>query len=518
MTMIQILLIEDNPDHLLFTKRILEEAPDGFCVDAESDSMRGLQKISSRDYDAILCDYYLPGLSAGDLLKELRKKGDEIPFIVTTSSGRAKVAVEMMREGAYDYICKDDAYEGTLSLVVRKAVEAYRMKREQQKAQEALRVSEEKYRMLVETMPAATYIAECDTGRIIYVSPQIEAMLGFSSEEWTTDAGLWNRQIHPLDRESALEKLRGRNSQSESVSAEYRMIALDSREVWIQDTASIVRKISGACMLRHGVIFDITGRMKTQEALRQAYSDLKRTQEQLIQSGKMAAMGQLATGISHELNQPLTGIKGFAQAILLDLDGQSPLRGDIKKIVEQADRMDSIIKNVRFFARKSEFRREELDINCPIHDSLMLLNEQLRVHNIKLHTSYAQGLPKIHGDRNQLQQAFLNFITNARDAIDNLKSPRGGTIYVSSALAPDGTSVVVTFEDTGCGIPQENLKNIFNPFYTTKSPDGGIGLGLAIVYRIIENHEGRIEVESAQGKGTVFRVIIPVRRDEKGAL
>jgi signal transduction histidine kinase len=175
--------------------------------------------------------------------------------------------------------------------------------------------------------------------------------------------------------------------------------------------------------------------------------------------------------------------------------------------------MDKIIKNIHFFARKSEFKMEEIDINQPIEDTLMLLTEQLRVRNIRLNKLLALDLPKIKGDTNQLQQVFLNLITNARDAIDSLKNSNGGEITVRTLLSEDRKNIEIIFQDTGCGIPKENLGSIFNPFFTTKSPEGGIGLGLSIVYRIIENHKGRIEVESEVKKGTLFKITLPLEQE-----
>lgn len=384
---IKILLIEDNPDHILLTKKILKESSKDFQVDSVNEAQEGLKRIIEDEYNIILCDYRLSDLSALDILKKMRENEQDLPFIVVTAAGSEKIAVELMKQGAYDYVVKDSSYSDTLPVVVKKSLEIYNAKKEKK---------------------------------------------------------------------------------------------------------------------------------QSEEELEKAYSQLKETQQQLIQSSKMAAMGQLAAGISHELNQPLTGIKGFAQAALLDLENDNPLREDLRRIVEQADRMDKIIKNIHFFARKSEFKMEEININQPIEDSLMLLTEQLRVHNIRLDKLLAKDLPKIKGDTNQLQQVFLNLMTNARDAIDSLKSPNGGEITVKSLLSEDKKNIEIILQDTGCGIPKENLESIFDPFFTTKSPEGGIGLGLSIVYRIIENHKGRIEVESEVGKGTLFKITLPLNQEGIG--
>jgi len=261
-------------------------------------------------------------------------------------------------------------------------------------------------------------------------------------------------------------------------------------------------------------------RRKAENELKQAYQQLKNAQEELIQSGKMAAMGQLAAGISHELNQPLTGIKGFAQAALMDIEDDNPIREDLDKIVHQADRMDKIIKNVRFFARRSEFMLKEMDINQPIEDSLMLLKDQLRVHNIRVEKNLTNNLPKIKADPNQLQQVFLNIITNSRDAICAISQAdiKGGALQIETRLSQDKKNIEIIFKDTGCGMSKEQLDHIFNPFFTTKSPDGGIGLGMSIVYRIIETHQGKIEIDSVQGQGALVKIILPLNVESEEIL
>ncbi|MFH2138642.1 MAG: ATP-binding protein [Candidatus Omnitrophota bacterium] len=267
------------------------------------------------------------------------------------------------------------------------------------------------------------------------------------------------------------------------------------------------------------ITLNVSERKKAKEDLKAAYLKLKDTQEQLIQSSKMVAIGQLAAGISHELNQPLTGIKGFAQAAIIDIEENkntdSSIKDDLLKIVREADRMDAIIKGVRFFARKSEFSIKEVDINKPVSDSLMLLEDQLRLNNIRLNRLLADDLPKLHGDANQLEQVFLNLITNAKDAIESVHRSDGGELKVKTCLSEDKKSIVIKVEDTGCGISRHDLTHIFNPFFTTKSPDGGMGLGLSIVYRIVEGHKGNIDVESEEGKGTSFTITLPVKRPAK---
>jgi len=505
----KILLIEDNEDHVLLAKRILEAPGEAYRLDFVSHAQEGLSRILQQDYDAVLCDYRLPGSSALDILREMKRQGKDLPFIVVTASGNEKVAVELMKEGAYDYILKDVSYEDILPMVVGKSIEKFRLKKENERVEKELKESEAKYSALVEQANDGVFILQ--DGILKFANKAMAGIFGYAAQEMP------NRHfldiLAPASREEFSKRYQGGMTRHGVPSFyEFEIQCKDGTLKEIELSMSAIQYQGGAAEM--GILRDISERKKVQEHLAGTYRELRETQHLLIQSGKMAAMGQLAAGISHELNQPLTGIKGFAQALLEDLGADKAARENLNKIVEQTVRMERIIKNVRFFARKPEFEMTELDIHQPIEDSLTLVSEQLRVHGTRLIIDLDRSLPKIKGDRSQLQQAFLNLITNARDAIDSLKDPQGGTITIRTR--PDKKrNILITFEDSGCGIPQEDMANIFNPFFTTKSPNGGMGLGLSIVYRIIENHRGRIEVDSSPGKGTTFRIVLPTQEGSR---
>ncbi|HVP57071.1 MAG TPA: ATP-binding protein [bacterium] len=240
--------------------------------------------------------------------------------------------------------------------------------------------------------------------------------------------------------------------------------------------------------------------------LEETNKTLRDTQAQLIQASKMAAMGQFGAGVAHELNQPLAGISGYTDLLLLKLDPDSAEYRYAKKIEDQCTRMTKIVGNLRTFARQSKFEYAETDINQPIDDALMLLGEQLRSHNIKLRRELTTGLPKVHGDANQLEQVFLNLITNAKDAME---AKGGGTLTLISRASESANFVEVLVADTGMGMDSATMADIFNPFFTTKDVGKGTGLGLSISLGILEDHGGRIEVHSLKGEGTVFRIALP---------
>ncbi len=173
--------------------------------------------------------------------------------------------------------------------------------------------------------------------------------------------------------------------------------------------------------------------------------------------------------------------------------------------------MTKITNNIRMFSRESKAEKEEINVNEPIEDALMMVQKQLENHNIKLTKDLRKDLPKVVADKNQLHQVFLNMITNARDAMDPIGH---GELTIQSLGLLDDAFVEVDFIDTGVGIPAEHIKKIFNPFFTTKEDGKGVGLGLSLSHEIIKNHSGMLDVHRNEGGGTIFRIILPsVRAD-----
>ena len=231
---------------------------------------------------------------------------------------------------------------------------------------------------------------------------------------------------------------------------------------------------------------------------------LSRTQAQLIQAEKMAAIGQLASGVAHEVNNPLTAIV-MNTAFLLDrVKGDEHLKKKLKIIEKEADRATEIVKGLLAFSRKvKETEKKSSDIHQIIEDTLKPIEHQLSLNNINIVRKFVEKLPEVLINANQIQQVFLNIINNARDAM-----PQGGELIITTDLI-QSKKVIISFTDTGEGIPVERLSKIFDPFYTTKGPKKGTGLGLAVSYEIIKNHQGEMRVESEVGKGSSFKVILP---------
>ncbi|PIR16677.1 MAG: hybrid sensor histidine kinase/response regulator [Deltaproteobacteria bacterium CG11_big_fil_rev_8_21_14_0_20_49_13] len=232
-----------------------------------------------------------------------------------------------------------------------------------------------------------------------------------------------------------------------------------------------------------------------------------RLQQELIQQEKMAAIGMLAGGVAHEINNPLGGILAFTQLIIRELKDGDPLLTDMEEIERAAVRCKKIVADLLDFSRASSGKdRQTLNMNLLVEKVVPFIKTELRSLNIELSLELKQGLPSVFGDANRLQQVFLNLLTNSCHAMT-----RGGKLIVRTSADPN--YFIVEVEDNGHGISKENVSRIFDPFFTTKQPGKGTGLGLSVSYRIVKEHDGVIEVESKEGEGTKFIVKLPAIKE-----
>ncbi len=243
------------------------------------------------------------------------------------------------------------------------------------------------------------------------------------------------------------------------------------------------------------------------EELQERIVAQRMAESRLVQAAKLAAVGEMAAGIAHELNNPLTTVTGFTELVLDDLPDGSGLRNDLELVLREAQRARGVIRRLLDFARQGESARVRSDVNEIIVDVLALVNHLLRTSGIQLVTDLSEGLPWISVDRNQIKQVVLNLVHNALHAM-----PTGGELHITTKCRMHNKRdwLTVRLSDTGTGIAPENIERIFEPFFTTRSKDGGTGLGLSITYGIVTDHDGHIDVESQVGKGSTFTVWLPV--------
>lgn len=368
-------------------------------------------------------------------------------------------------------------------------------------AEKARAQAEAKYKALVEQVNAITYIAESGIdGQWFYVSPQVEAILGYTPEEWLGIARRWAQLIHPDDLPTVAAAEEASKSGT-PFQAEFRIKRKDGREVWLNDTAVVVQG-SNSHPVMEGIIVDITER--------------KQLETQLQQSRKMEAVGRLAGGIAHDFNNLLTIITGYTELALSRPTVPPEIRSDIERIENAAGRAAGLVRQLLAFSRRQVMQPKTIDLNAIVLNLDKLLR-RLMDDNVEMVTQVPENVGKVKADPAQIEQVIMNLVVNARDAM-----PNGGRLVVETSNADldasyaenhvsmkPGRYVMLAVSDTGVGMDRRTIAHIFEPFYTTKESGRGTGLGLSTVYGIVKQSGGHIWVYSEPGKGSTFKVYLP---------
>ena len=354
-----------------------------------------------------------------------------------------------------------------------------------------------RYHLLANNITDAIFFLTMNL-EVVYISPSVTRLHGYTVEElmdmdnmkkmcspaWKEIEAFWSEIFTHLTSENA--------EQTWSVSAELELNHKDGHNFWIEAKATLVYDpdLQMPCVV--GVARDITQR--------------KEMEQQLRRTERLAAVGQLAAGVAHELNNPLAAVQAYSQFLSSRQDLDESMREDVDTIYKEAQRASKITANLLQFCRKHEPEKKLISINEVIEDSIELNAYRLKVNNIEMSTNLDPELPQTMADFFQLQQVFVNLITNAEQAMT--KAHGQGTLTITSSLAKG--AIRVTFADSGPGIPDDALNKVFDPFFTTKDVGEGTGLGLSICFGIVEHHGGTIRVKSEDGKGSTFTIELPV--------
>src|ERR1700733_15031261 len=368
-----------------------------------------------------------------------------------------------------------------------------------------LRAAEDRYRTLVERLPAITYVAQVGAdGPWHYVSPQIESILGFAPEEFLADPLNWLNHIHPEDRDIAMAAEKLFQETHDLFQAEYRMIARDGRVLWFRDEGVMLRAAAGERrLLMQGVLYDIPGN--------------KRLEEQHRHSQKLEALGQLAGGVAHDFNNLLMVIQAHNERLRGRLKASdSAAQKDAVEIERAVLRATALTQQLLAFGRRQVLQLKVVDLNRVVTEVAQML-DRLIPANIELKILPAASPNWIKADPGQIEQVILNLVVNARDAM-----PHGGELTIgtrnvelrgtyagSHSRIPPGKYVVLSVNDNGTGMGKEVQAKIFEPFFTTKKPGEGTGLGLAIVYGVVKQTGGWITTRTEVGRGTSVDIYLP---------
>ncbi len=290
-------------------------------------------------------------------------------------------------------------------------------------------------------------------------------------------------------------------------------IAAETRDE-IGELAREFNSMTGTLMQREAAIHELNRNLELKVQERTAELETKnllliKTQQELVRAEKLAAVGELAAGVAHEINNPMAIIRGNAEVLLMDLPPDNPNREEAEIISQQVGRVEGIVGNLLSFARQQRKALRRVAIDRSLEEILRQVGHQVQLENIELQRQFSMGATEIEGDENQLRQVFTNLIVNAVQAMEN-----GGTLIIRTCLDNGAGTCRIEIGDTGNGIPPELINNIFTPFFTTKQT--GTGLGLSVSYGIVENHGGTITVTSEVGNGSLFVVTLPLGQSTAG--
>ena len=366
---------------------------------------------------------------------------------------------------------------------------------ERKQAGVALRKSEKQASTAIEIARALTFNYDIATGKIEW-GGAIEEITGYTREEFAkVDFDGWAERIHPDDGDSILLILQEAMGKDRAT-AEYRFKT--KKGYVILSSISLTEKEDDKAVRLIGILQDITER-------KEAEGREKELQQELNLSSRLASVGELAAGVAHEINNPLTGILGYSERLLRKSTDKEISRG-LEKIHNEAQRASKVVQNLRTFARRREPKKEYSGANNIVRRALELRAYELKTGNIEVVTDLTPRLPKAMVDFYQIQEVFLNIILNAEQAM----TEANGEGKLSIKTRRVGGYIRASFTDDGPGIPADQLDKVFDPFFTTRGETGGTGLGLSVCHGIVTEHGGKIYAKSKPWKGTTFFVELPL--------
>jgi PAS domain S-box-containing protein len=503
-TPLRVLIIEDSEDDTLLIMHELKRG--GYDPKYErvetSEAMNAA--LDCQVWDIVISDHSMPHFNSFNALDVLKKRGLDLPFFLVSGSIDEEMAVSGMKAGVHDYIMKGNL-KRLIPAIARELRDAV-VRRERKKAEEALRESEKKYRTLVTQSPDGIFIVDLQ-GTFLAVNKAMCESLKYSEEEFLS-MKIWDivpGKYVDLHKKRLSDILRG---ETPNEAAEYVVRGKDEKMHYIEILSSPYFRENEVIGLQ-GIARDITERKRAEE-------ERETMLAQLIQAQKMESIGTLAGGVAHDFNNLLTTIQGYAQLAMMSLKESDPFYENFKEIQQASVRAAKLTRQLLLFSRQQPMDLHSITLNETV-DNLMKMLQRLIGEDITVQTDLDPNLWTNMADPGNMEQVIMNLAVNARDAM-----PEGKKITIKTEnvdidegyceiykYAHPGKFVCLSVEDIGIGMDKEVIQHIFEPFFTTKGPGKGTGLGLSVVYGIVKQHEGWINVYSEPGRGSVFKVYLP---------
>lgn len=505
----KILLVEDSPADASLVIRELRRAWKSVETERVETAEALREALSRGPWDALISDWSLPTFSAPEALQVVKEAGLDLPFIITSGTISDESAVDALRAGANDFVLKHNL--ARLVPAIEREMREAADRAARRRAEEAVRTSEARYRALFEASPLPMWVFEEGSLRFAAVNQAAVDHYGYGREEF---ARMTIEDIRPPEDRLKLhdhlanlaERAFGQIWQHRKKDGTVIHVAVSARDLAYEGRPARI-------VLAH----DVTDRVRAEEALR-------RTEEQLRQAQKLEAIGSLAGGIAHDFNNMLSIILSYASLIIDGLKQGDPIASDVGEIRRAAERAAEMTRQLLAFSRKQMLSPRVIDLNRALGGMEKMLR-RLVGESVEVSFHMAPGLGRVLADPSQIEQVVMNLVVNARDAM-----PDGGAVTLETTnveldeayaaehvgVAP-GPYVMLAVTDTGTGMDRETRTRIFEPFFTTKELGKGTGLGLSTVFGIVKQSGGHIWVYSEVGRGTTFKVYLPLsERAEEG--
>jgi two-component system, NtrC family, sensor kinase len=496
--MARILVVDDEESIRNLMRMTLEL--DGHKVSTAADGPTALKMFEKESPEVVLLDVRMPGMSGIEILDRIKAMNADAEVIIITGHGDMDMAVECLRKQASNFLTKPVSEE-LLSISLKRSLERVALKKKLKQYTRNLEILvreanvelERAYQFrenIIENSPDAIVCVR-KGGEIIIFNSAAEKLLGYKKDEVIGKMSIV-KVYPPGGAKQVMKYLRSDDFGGKGL--------LQKTEVKVLDKfgEEIPTYLSAAILYEDGQEAGSVG----------IFTDLRehrKLEKQLLRSEKLSSLGKLSAGIAHEINQPLTGVLTFAHLLLRKFKDDEKTRKDLETIVRETTRIRGIVQGILDFARETPMQKKPRRIEEVLDQTLEIVVHQQRFFGITLEKEYDPSVPEVVVDANLMEQVFMNIILNALDAMHG-----SGTLTVRTRRQNGWAEV--DFSDTGAGMPEEILDKIFDPFFTTKdSTEGmGMGLGLAVSYGIVKNHNGDISVSSKPGKGTTFSIRLPL--------
>lgn len=472
---VNILVVDDDQDDFIITSEYIRHIPNtSYVIDWCPKYADALQHMKDGKYDLYFVDYRLGAKSGVDLLKEALEHNCEEPIILLTGKGNYEVDIEAMQLGAVDYLIKTE-------LSIEKMERSIRYALERSETLKALKANERKYRSIFEKSKDVVFLIDGDLN-FRDINDAVYPMLGYTKEELKAMnlADLIDQAQHKKFVQQSLRS--GNNVNDWEVS-----IVTKSGEKKSCILTATVEHIKNDDLSIQGIIHDIT--------------NLKKVEKATLQAEKLAAAGRLVRTLAHEVRNPLNNITLSVEQMQQEVKTDSGLLY-LDIIQRNSKRISDLISELLSTSRPTEIALQEHILQSLLDDVIAAAIDRLTLKRIKLHVSYPSQLMKVFADKEKLSIALLNIVINAVEAMEEQK----GNLVISLESQPD--HAVLKIKDNGCGISEENISRLFEPYFTQKR--NGMGLGLAFTLNILQSHKAAVEVSSVTGTGTTFAITFPL--------